>query len=205
MPAIGIDFDDVLADTLTALIKFHNSYYGTQLAREDFWSYFYWDIWGGTRNEAIRKFDEFLQSHYFQEIPLVDYASYGVREVNALGPEKLVIITARSEEVRPQTEQWIAQHLPPVFDSVHFLGLYSKNGSSKKTKGDICKELGLDVFIDDSIEFASTCDAMGIPTLILDAPWNRGKPLPSRSQRIMGWHEVAPAITALFRSEYETR
>lgn len=49
---IGIDLDDVLAEFLEALIAYHNERYGTTLRTEDFMVYRFWEVWGGTRDEA---------------------------------------------------------------------------------------------------------------------------------------------------------
>src|SRR3989338_10775887 len=117
MPFIGIDFDDVLADTNTALIRWHNERYGTVLRREDFWSYYYWDIWGGTREETIEKFSEFGKSDHFHGILPVMGTYNGIADLSTVA-DRLVIITARDEEMREVTEQWISDHLPAVFDSV---------------------------------------------------------------------------------------
>lgn len=197
MPFIGIDFDDVLADTNTTLIRWHNERYKTTLKREDFWSYYYWDVWGGTREEAIAKFDEFGKSEYFHSILPVAGAYNGIADLSTFA-DRLVIITARDEEMRKVTEQWVSDHLPAVFHSIHFVGALSKNGPPKKSKGDVCKEQNLTALIDDSIEFAASCNALGIPTLIFDTPWNRKETIPSLSKRIMGWREVLPAIKTFF-------
>ena len=52
---IGIDLDQVLADLLPALIEFHNFTYGTVLTEKQFNSDKFWEVWGGTREEAIKK------------------------------------------------------------------------------------------------------------------------------------------------------
>jgi uncharacterized HAD superfamily protein len=43
---IAIDFDDVTADSLTAIIRLHNERYGTALTRANFVTYKFEEVWG---------------------------------------------------------------------------------------------------------------------------------------------------------------
>lgn len=57
---VGVDLDEVLADFLPSLMDYHNENYGTDFKKEDFHSYQFWHVWGGTREEAIQKYMAFL-------------------------------------------------------------------------------------------------------------------------------------------------
>jgi hypothetical protein len=57
---IGFDYDDVLVEYIPAVIKFHNNTYKTALKIDDFHSYKFWEVWGGTRQQAIEK----IHIHY---------------------------------------------------------------------------------------------------------------------------------------------
>lgn len=63
---IRIDLDDVLADFINSLIRFHNQTYGTDLTKDQFHSYNFWEVWGGNREEAIQKVYKFHTTHFYQ-------------------------------------------------------------------------------------------------------------------------------------------
>ena len=65
---IAIDIDEVLGQFMKALIEFHNNEYKTNLKLEDFFSYNFWNIWGGTKEEAIQKVYNFHKTNYFKSI-----------------------------------------------------------------------------------------------------------------------------------------
>lgn len=53
---IGVDFDDVLADFL----PYHNEKYGTSFNFGGFFSFKYWEVIGGSREDAVRKVRDFV-------------------------------------------------------------------------------------------------------------------------------------------------
>ena len=78
---IGIDLDEVTAEFLVALSKFYHAKSGKLFKKEDFFSYNFWEIWEGTREEAIRITDEFHNSDYFNKILPVEKA---IDSINSL-------------------------------------------------------------------------------------------------------------------------
>lgn len=50
-----VDIDEVLAKFLDALISYHNDTFGSSLALQDFHSYLFKDVWGGTYEEGFFK------------------------------------------------------------------------------------------------------------------------------------------------------
>lgn len=90
-------------------------------------------------------------------------------------------VTARSEAVRPVTEEWIHHHALPL-DSLIMTGTHDKVS--------VVKDLYLDLFMEDRYENAvSIHEETSIPVLLFDAPYNR-KPLPSGVTRISTWREA---------------
>lgn len=69
---IAVDLDEVLAKTTLAIADFHNDTYGTALTMDDFISYDYTKIWGGTREESIAKWRLFFDSPYFLKVEPVE-------------------------------------------------------------------------------------------------------------------------------------
>ena len=50
----------------------------------------------------------------------------------------LVVVTSRQHVIREPTLEWLGQHFPDLFQSVHFGNHFAMNGESKK-KSDICR------------------------------------------------------------------
>jgi 5'(3')-deoxyribonucleotidase len=69
---IAVDLDEVLARTTLAIADFHNDTYGTSLTMDDFISYDFTKVWGGTREESIAKWRLFFDSPYFHKVEPVE-------------------------------------------------------------------------------------------------------------------------------------
>lgn len=187
---IAIDIDDTLVDFMTSLIEFHNEKYNTSLTRDQFSSYNFWEIWGGTMEEARQKVKDYRETHYYNNLQPV----LGVVEsINFLKKKHgLIIITSRS--ITKGTKEWINKYFPDMFSEIYFsYNSYIKSGSGK-TKADICKELNVDFLIDDSLEYAKECSEKGVKVLLLDQPWNQCEELPKNIIRVNNWKEVLKNI-----------
>ncbi|MBI5229280.1 hypothetical protein HY991_04155 [Candidatus Micrarchaeota archaeon] len=188
---IGMDLDEVLADFLSSVIKFHNTTYGTSLKREDFFSYNFWEVWSGTREEAIKKVYEFHKTHYFHEIQPVEGAVEGVRELKE--EHELVVITSRQYGIEKETRVWVQKTFPDAFSGVYFTNDFSKDGLRSKSKKDFCKELGIDLLVEDHLNYAKECVADGVRVLLLDCPWNK-RERPQKVSRVYSWKEIVERI-----------
>ena len=62
---IAVDLDEVLGGFLPALIRYHNDTFATRLRLEDFFSYRFADVWGGTNAAATEKIYRFFDTDYF--------------------------------------------------------------------------------------------------------------------------------------------
>ncbi|MBN2880651.1 hypothetical protein JXM83_01240 [Candidatus Woesearchaeota archaeon] len=188
---IGIDLDEVLADFLSTLIEYHNINYGTSLIREQFKSYRFWETWGGTREDAIQKVYDFYQTPYFKNIkPVLD--SQKAVDILKLNND-LVVVTSRQNDIAEATREWIAQHFPNTFSEVYFANHYSQNGSST-TKKQICDSLGVDVLIEDSLEYSLECLNINRKIMLLNCPWNISSELPKEIYRVNSWKNIINSI-----------
>jgi len=187
---IGIDLDDVLADFHTPIMNYHNKMYGTSLKPEDFKTYSFNEVWGGTLEEAIRKVNDFQRSVYFSEIsPILD----SVTSIEALSKEnELFVVTSRPLFTRERTEMWLNKFFKDKFEGISYSSNhYSRAENSGKTKSDICRDLGVSVLIDDSLDYLMQCLPLGITEILFgDYPWNQNGNLPSGIFRIKGWKEI---------------
>jgi uncharacterized HAD superfamily protein len=184
---IGIDLDEVVVDTLGGIIKLHNEKYGTRFAHKDFASYHLQDTWGGTREEAIEKVDKFLKTDPLKHFNPVAGSITAIKTLKERGHE-LYIITGRSNENSEHTETWLKHHFPKVFSGVHYVSFYSLTEKPRK-KSEVCRELGIELIIDDNWDTAVDCAAQNIKVLLFDQQWNRGK-VPKNVERVHSWDEI---------------
>ena len=189
---IGIDLDEVLADFLSALLVYHNADYGTSIGREQFRSYRFWETWGGSREEAIQKVYAFHKTLYFRNIEPVKDSQKSVAKLRE--NNNLFVVTSRQDDVAQETLSWIAEHFPSAFSAVYFTNHYSQNGSPRSKK-QICKSIGVDVLIEDSLEYALECVQQDRKVLLLDCPWNKRQNLPEGISRVHSWREIVDVIS----------
>jgi uncharacterized HAD superfamily protein len=184
---IGIDIDEVLADQLSSLIRFHNDSFGTTLARDHFRSSKFWETWGGTREEAIRKVYDFYQTPYFRDIQPVDGSKEAVGRLSR--DHELHLVTGRQNDIATLTQDWIRRHFPNRFSGIHFANHYSNNGFPQ-SKAEICDALGIEFLIEDTLDYALECARPNRKILLLDYPWNQTNDLPEGIHRVHSWKGV---------------
>ena len=104
-PVLALDIDEVLAQFLPALIRFHNSTYGTSLELKDFHSYWFCKVWGGTNEEATEKVHDFFESPFFlKELEPMPGAKEALAKLK--GKYDFVIVTSRQHVIAEHTLAW---------------------------------------------------------------------------------------------------
>ncbi len=194
MKRIGWDIDEVLAAFIPSLMRFHNERYGTNFSKKDVHSYRFEDVWGGTQQDADHKLQEFhTTDHYLQIEPIQGAQSI----VSALKKQyEMHVITSRQHSTLKDTLHWLDRHFPHLFTELHFSSsVYHGRNSRKQSKADICKELGVEFMVEDSLPYAAQRAAQGIPVFLVDFeyPWNQGKE-PAGVKRIKSWDQLVANI-----------
>lgn len=184
---IAIDIDDVLANFIPSLIEFHNRTYATNFKKEDLTVYHFWEVWGGTREEAIDKTYQFYETPEFINLPLIEGAQEGIARLRQ--SHDLVAMTARPDILRSKTENWIAKHFPNMFSDIHIANRFSKSGPST-TKAELCEKHAIDMLIDDNLEYARQCATPQRKILLFNNPWNQHQELPHNVHRVYSWEEI---------------
>lgn len=188
---IGIDLDEIVADTMPAIVNFHNEKYGTDLKKNHFHSYRFWEVWGGTRDEAIKKIYEFSETDHFVKINPVAGSLNAIKKLKENGHE-LFVITGRQNEIIKKTEEWIEKHFPEVFSGIHFANSYGFTGQPLK-KSAICSQLNIEIMIEDDIDHAKDLAEAGIRVFLFDQPWNQND-LEKDVERVFSWEEIIDKI-----------
>lgn len=173
-PVIAVDVDEVLADFIPTLALFHNEIYGSELSSGSFHSYEFHHVWGGTFEECNVKMLSFFESSHFKEmIPPIEGALEALQRLKDETGAELHIVTSRQHAIADITREWIESHFPGIFKEVHFGNHYSSEGK-KRSKPEMCQDIGALVIIDDSQKYAGHCAESGIPCVLFgDYAWNR--------------------------------
>ncbi len=183
---IGFDLDDVLLNFNDILLHYHNMNYGTKHERRHRQSYELQGMWSCTREEAIQRVSDFYSSLAHLNALPVDGAVESIKELKRY--HDLYVITAKPEELKNRTIEWLDKHFPKMFDGVRFTNHFQGDGP-KCSKGEVCKNLGIEFFVDDSLHNVEDVASVGIPALLLDAPWNQGEVKPP-IRRVYSWDEI---------------
>lgn len=103
-------------------------------------------------------------------------------------------MTAKPDYLREKTQIWLNKHYGDVFKEINFIGEFHANQNGhKKSKGELCDEIGVDIFIEDSMANARNIARLHRPVLLIDSPWNQGE-LPDNVRRVSGWREVMEIV-----------
>ena len=188
---IGIDFDEVVADSVATIIKLHNEQYRTSFKREEVTKYHVDEVWGGTKEEWRQKLDEFFSTKNAKHLDPVAGSIPAMDALKRAGHE-LYVITARSDDDIEATELWLKMHFPKTFKNVHYGNSWYPE--KKKLKSEMCKENGIEVMVDDRMSVAQDCGPAGIRVLLFDQPWNQGE-LPPNVERVFSWDEIVKKLS----------
>ncbi|MCG9966485.1 hypothetical protein L9W92_00235 [Pelotomaculum terephthalicicum JT] len=174
---VGVDIDGVLADSLPLWVRELNRFFNKNKQVEEVHLYDIIQTFNITPVELkafIEQRGRFLMS---APCPVKDAAHYLSRIKKY---HNIYIITARKEVYRRETQAWLQQY-GMLYDELLLIGSYEKD--------DTCLKIGLDVMVEDTLEVGLKLSAVGIPVILIDAPYNRGD-LPELIHRRYSWLEI---------------
>lgn len=183
---IGIDIDDTICDsfeTLLPKICQECNLDMLELRRNNInYEYFFKDHDSHLYKAATKILGENVYS-----IPLKPDVIECINKLHDLG-HKIFFITSRS------TKTFFDPYLvsKKYLDDNHVY--YDKIIASTYDKATICKEEGIDLFIDDGINHNANVSKVGIKTLLFDASYNR---MCNDYQRVSSWKEIIDYITTI--------
>ena len=187
---IGIDLDDVIVSIVSPFIDFYNKKYGKNVSFEDMKTYNFWECGiGKTRKEAIKFTDEFFNSEEFKLVPLIKGAR---KSIDLLSKKfQIYILTGRKKRYIETTKEFVKQNFPDIPIEVYHSGDYYIG--QDKTKVEFCKELGIRIIVEDSLENAINCSKENIKVFLIDRPWNQGK-TNGNIKRVQDWEDILDEI-----------
>ncbi len=185
---IGVDFDDVIVSTNESMALWHNRVYGTSYKLKDILSWELSHLWGCALEETIQRIHEFFSSVEHHSTEQV-YGAVDALEI--LNERNLQIITARPMDFEQVTIRLAERHIPFLIDRFNFINALTFEKVPKRTKAEVCIDLGVEVFIEDNLDYAHNVAAVAdIPVLLFDRPWNQSDDLPANIYRVYSWNDI---------------
>jgi uncharacterized HAD superfamily protein len=190
---IGVDIDDTIANQTDALNEFLRETRGWKYDRNDYFTQFWPDVWKVSFETALQIDSEFKESHIFLNLEPIR-SSLPILKTLSQNAD-IIFITSRPISCEKQTRDWLSKHCSFSYQ-VYFSGDPNIKNSGV-SKGKLCQELGISVFIDDQYKNAEDCVKHGIRVLLHSAPWNTSFSYPN-VYRFTNWEEV-PGILSTHR------
>jgi len=193
---IAVDVDDVLSASVPGFTAYSNKRWNMDLTVDQYdedWAKF----WGIPYEEALVRAAELHESDMFG---MFEHFKEAIPVLQKLKEQyDLIVLTSRRLSIKPLTTEWLDRHFPDIFSAVHFAGFYddTKNlrESLKKSKGDLCQQLGADYLIDDQLKHCIAAADCGVQSLLFgNYGWNK---LPAKEAKaknitvVHTWDDVA--------------
>ncbi|PIN73242.1 hypothetical protein COV20_03355 [Candidatus Woesearchaeota archaeon CG10_big_fil_rev_8_21_14_0_10_45_16] len=186
---IGVDIDGVLVDFVSGFLQYYNLKYGTDLKYNDATTYYMEEAFGLPQDKISSIMNEYLRSHAFVRMQLIPGSKEAIGNLSSR--HSLHIITARSSDIYDRTVGWLHHNFPGCFSKILFS---NSPGLPKMSKAAICKQQGVSILVEDSLENALTCSAAGVTVFLMDCPWNQRGQLPENVIRVSDWQEIVETL-----------
>lgn len=189
---IGLDFDDVLMDFHTVLHQHCNPLYNTNISRDKVHTFDLIELWGCSREETNERLISFYTSDaHHNSLPI----SGSQRAIKELAKDNtMIVVTSRPEFTKEQTTAWIKKNFDNDIEEVHFTNHFMGTGT-KKTKLQVCEELGIEIFVDDNPDYVIDIAGSGRSVLLFDTPWNQGD-YHQNITRVKSWDHILEVLGA---------
>lgn len=188
---IASDIDAVLGDFLSMYLKYRNDTYNTNWQRDQFYTYVWSEVFQESKEQMYSILSDFFHSDYINAIEPMPGAVEGIERIGK--KNKILVVTSRPRLIADATYDWLNKYFPDKFEKVFFSNQPSY-GSFGSTKGEICKQVRADMFIDDQFHYCDECNDEGVESLLYDNPWNQGVDLPKHITRVKNWGEIVKIV-----------
>ncbi len=195
-PTIALDIDDTIAGSTECLRLLINKWYNKQLTSEhyggedEYWG-FYERIWRSHGLDWVQC-QEQLSRAMIEDQSDVQVLPDAVSTVEQLSRDhRIIFITSRDISWEPATRLWLTEHFGAVDTELYFC--QSHTATTAKTKGDICRELGVSYLIDDNVDHCHSALQSGVKAILFgNYGWHRG--VEPSVTRCKDWREVSESF-----------
>jgi uncharacterized protein len=183
MLKLGIDVDNVLAETTGIFLAELNKFYGTSISPNDLHFYDIEPILGLSHEETKPFFHKLFKERKLMDCPVIAGAKEAVIELKK--KYDIYIVTSRPKEHEEQTIEWLKKMAVP-YDHVEH--------SIERLKHKFTTEHQIKIFIEDDLEQAIYMAESGVKTFLIDYPWNQTLDIKKRLIRVNGWQDIKKAL-----------
>jgi uncharacterized HAD superfamily protein len=178
---LGFDIDGVISDFVKSFAGVVKKHYGQIITEDDVYCHDLDLVLGITKEERNGLIRETLQ----EDLALNAGARESIQKLYLNG-HKIVILTARSRDLRKVTEDWLKSK------SVSYSELIQLNEGEKHLA-----DVSLDVVVEDNLEDAIGWSKKVRHILIYDHPWNQSFNVKGLFKRVYNWNEILKEIEQL--------
>lgn len=197
-PIIAVDLDECLCQFIELMCRYvnDNKIFGDKkYSVDDFNSYLFNEVWGGTKDETTQIVQDFFKSKYFTDIDEMKQIPDAYQTLKALKSKfRFVICTSRQLIIKDITFKWVNKFFPNIFDQIVFGNHFGLSGR-KISKPELCKQLNARILIDDSSYYAKQSHATLDYVVIFDwngkYGWNKTKKqIAPNVERLCNWKQI---------------
>ena len=183
---IGIDIDDTISNTSSYLLEEAVRYDRKcknkgikDNTKYDFCDFFNWE------KQDKRDFFDYICEYELHDVPVKPHAKEVINKLKKEG-NKIYIITRRDsndfKDPYKDSKKWLSKQKIK----------YDKLIVSSKDKGKACKELEVDLFIDDMPFNCERVLEEEVKVLMFDSPYNKEE---TRFDRVASWEEIYDIVS----------
>lgn len=189
---ITIDCDDVLSETIDALLKYYNYNIKWQPIKRNDVTFHEFDKikkYHYTFDERFNKdMDFFLHKDALHKIKPLKWAKEKILKLKEAW-YKLYVVTWRWNNLKKHTLDWLDLNYSDMFDWVYFANADMPNFIPKSK---FCLDLWAQFMIEDDLRFARDIASKWIKVYLLDKPWNQdyNQSIDKWIIKINNWDEI---------------
>lgn len=201
---IGIDFDEVVSATNERLFAGVTAALGREDIPYNHENLDWEDVLCLTKTELQLVIRTISSRHSFHKsLPLIKNCQTVLTRLKKQGHD-LFIVSARPTWGLPYSAVWLREHgiLPLITTITHRPREASQWEEYKVTEA---RRLKLDIFIEDAPKTVIALAHAGIPTIIIDLPYNRTIKNHRLIFRVQGWREIPQIIRQLEKSQPKSK
>ncbi len=189
---VAIDCDDVLVPTAHDAVLYYNTTYATSVDISRYYDGSAED-WGAEDLQVVnQRLESYHKEVFFNKPPMPSpEAIISIKSLASV--HKLHLVTGRADFLAPVTEVMVSTYFLDCFQEVIHTNHFRAECS--RSKGQVCKEIGADILIDDGLMHCESAIEEGVEmALLLDQPWNRKDKLHHRIKRCGDWGIILKEI-----------
>ncbi len=191
---IGVDIDEVVAEFLDSFNDFLKNEKGILRTKEQYGDQNWFEWLPPEQKDQI--VEEFRQSHYFSDMPVVSDAQKSLTELAKTNT--IFFVTSRAVDIKDKTHAWLKNNFAIPHTVLHAHNHWAAAHKTVPTsKVEFCKQHNIDFIVEDGAAFSLQCANGGIPVILFDRPWNRKLPNHPLITRVHNWTEAIAIITAM--------